>query len=73
MFPAMFRITIRTERMSRTTNEGKGSGISRLDAAVVGMGVFSSIVVDRTAVIEFVHIVLVAEREGLAEVIMGTN
>lgn len=59
--------------MSRTTNEGKGSGISRLDAAVVGMGVFSSIVVDRTAVIEFVHIVLVAEREGLAEVIMGTN
>lgn len=59
--------------MSRTTNEGKGSGISRLDAAVVGMGVFSSIVVDRTAVIEFIHIVLVAEREGLAEVMMGTN
>lgn len=59
--------------MSRTTNEGKGSGISRLDAAVVGMGVFSSIVVDRTAVIEFVHIVLVAEREELAEVMMGTN
>lgn len=59
--------------MSRTTNEGKGSGISRLDAAVVGMGVFSSIVVDRTAVIEFVHIVLVAAREGLAEVMMGTN
>lgn len=59
--------------MSRTTNEGKGSGISRPDAAVVGMGVFSSIVVDRTAVIEFVHIVLVAEREGLAEVMMGTN
>lgn len=59
--------------MSRTTNEGKGSGISRLDAAVVGMGVFSSIVVDRTAVIEFVHIILVAEREGIAEVMMGTN
>lgn len=59
--------------MSRTTNEGKGSGISRLDATVVGMGVFSSIVVDRTAVIEFVHIILVAEREGLAEVMMGTN
>lgn len=59
--------------MSRTTNEGKGSGISRLDATVVGMSVFSSIVVDRTAVIEFVHIVLVAEREGLAEVMMGTN
>lgn len=59
--------------MSRTTNEGKGSGISRLDAAVVGMGVFSSIVVDRTAVIEFVHIILVAESEGLAEVMMGTN
>lgn len=59
--------------MSRTTNEGKGSGISRLDAAVVGMGVFSSIVVDRTATTEFVHIVLVGEREGLAEVMMGTN
>lgn len=59
--------------MSRTTNEGKGSGISRLDAAVVGTGVFSSIVVDRTAVTEFVHIVLVAERERLAEVMMGTN
>lgn len=59
--------------MSRTTSEGKGSGISRLDAAVVGMGVFSSIVVDRTAATEFVHIVLVGEREGLAEVMMGTN
>ena len=73
MFPAMFRITIRTERTSRTTSEGKGSGISPLDAAVVGVGVSSSIEVDRSVITEFGHIVLVAEREGLAEVMMGTN
>lgn len=68
MFPAMLRTKIRTDNVRRKTNEGKGSGTSRLEDGDGEADVVSSI--DRDAVTEFFHVVLVAKRVGLAEVMM---